>query len=103
MCCVNSISTRGTIRKPVGARSWFWRDGRRLGEVLRILTVTEKQGEIEISLHAVWSGQTRIHAAARLSAPFTLPRSGRDSFCTKLPLVFASAIERRLVVQSAGE
>ena len=44
LCCVDSISVRAAIWKSVGPRSRFWCDGRMLGEVLRILTVTEDQG-----------------------------------------------------------
>ena len=44
MCCVDSISVRAAIWKSVASRCHFWCDGRMLGEVLRILTVTEDQG-----------------------------------------------------------
>lgn len=43
-CCVDSISTRSAIWKSVAPRCRFWCDGRMLGEVLRILAVTEDQG-----------------------------------------------------------
>lgn len=43
-CCVDSISARSAIWKQVASRCRFWCDGRMLGEVLRILTVTEDQG-----------------------------------------------------------
>lgn len=43
-CCVDSISTRSVIWKHVAPRCRFWCDGRMLGEVLRILTVTEDLG-----------------------------------------------------------
>ena len=39
-CCVDSISARATIWRTVKDRSQFWVDGRMLGEVIRILTVT---------------------------------------------------------------
>ena len=44
LCCVDSISARAAIWKSVVSRCRFWCDGRMLGEVLRILTVTENQG-----------------------------------------------------------
>lgn len=43
-CCVDSISARSAIWKLVASRARFWCDGRMLGEVLRILTVTEDHG-----------------------------------------------------------
>lgn len=45
-CCVDSISARSAIWKSVAPRCRFWCDGRMLGEVLRILTVTETQGRL---------------------------------------------------------
>ncbi len=43
-CCVDSISTRAAIWRAVQPTSQFWCDGRMLGEVLRILTVTDESG-----------------------------------------------------------
>ncbi len=43
-CCVDSIETRAAIWRSVKGRHGFWCDGRMLGEVLRVLTVTEKTG-----------------------------------------------------------
>ena len=43
-CCVDSITTRAAIWRAVHPTSQFWCDGRMLGEVLRILTVTEGSG-----------------------------------------------------------
>lgn len=43
-CGVDSISTRSAIWRAVHARCRFWCDGRMLGEVLRILTVTDVSG-----------------------------------------------------------
>ena len=40
-CCVDSISVRATIWRAVKDRCRFWADGRMLGEVLRVLAVTE--------------------------------------------------------------
>ena len=43
-CCVDSISTRAAIWRAVHPVSRFWCDGRMLGEVMRILTVTDDRG-----------------------------------------------------------
>lgn len=43
-CCVDSISTRAAIWRAVQPTAQFWCDGRMLGEVLRILTVSEGSG-----------------------------------------------------------
>lgn len=43
-CCVDSISARSAIWRSAGRLARFWVDGRMLGEVMRILTVTEEQG-----------------------------------------------------------
>ena len=43
-CCVDSITARTAIWRSAGPRCRFWCDGRMLGEVMRVLTVTEDQG-----------------------------------------------------------
>jgi len=43
-CCVDSIATRSAIWRSAGTRGRFWADGRMLGEVLRVLAVTESIG-----------------------------------------------------------
>jgi molybdopterin/thiamine biosynthesis adenylyltransferase len=43
-CCVDSISTRAAIWRAVHPTAQFWCDGRMLGEVMRILTVTDESG-----------------------------------------------------------
>ena len=43
-CCVDSITTRATLWRALGKTSRFWSDGRMLGEVLRVLTVTAPNG-----------------------------------------------------------
>jgi sulfur carrier protein ThiS adenylyltransferase len=43
-CCVDSIEARAAIWRAAGRRARFWCDGRMLGEVMRILAVTEQQG-----------------------------------------------------------
>lgn len=40
-CCVDSISARSAIWKAVAPTCRFWSDGRMLGEVMRVLTVTD--------------------------------------------------------------
>lgn len=39
-CCVDSISTRAAIWRSVSKKSEFWTDGRMLGEIIRVLTVS---------------------------------------------------------------
>jgi len=41
-CCVDSISARAAIWRSVGRTCRFWSDGRMLGEVLRVLTVSDE-------------------------------------------------------------
>ena len=43
-CCVDSITARSAIWRSAGKLARCWVDGRMLGEVMRILTVTEDQG-----------------------------------------------------------
>lgn len=43
-CCVDSISARAAIWRSVGSRCRFWADGRMLGEIIRVLTVTDATG-----------------------------------------------------------
>lgn len=43
-CCVDSISARAAIWRSAGQRCRFWCDGRMLGEVMRILCATDRQG-----------------------------------------------------------
>lgn len=43
-CCVDSITTRAAIWRSVQKTCDFWSDGRMLGEVLRVLTVTQDAG-----------------------------------------------------------
>ena len=43
-CCVDSIETRGAIWRSVSELLQFWCDGRMLGEVIRVLSVTEAIG-----------------------------------------------------------
>tara|TARA_R110002074_G_scaffold266207_2_gene438360 strand:- start:28 stop:693 length:666 start_codon:yes stop_codon:yes gene_type:complete len=43
-CCVDSISARFAIWRPVSRKCEFWTDGRMLGETIRILTATQHHG-----------------------------------------------------------
>jgi sulfur carrier protein ThiS adenylyltransferase len=43
-CCVDSISARGAIWRSAGRNAQFFVDGRMLGEVMRVLTVTGNDG-----------------------------------------------------------
>jgi sulfur carrier protein ThiS adenylyltransferase len=43
-CCVDSISARDAIWRMIGHRCQFWCDGRMLGEVMRVLTVADREG-----------------------------------------------------------
>jgi|SRR5580704_11169445 hypothetical protein len=43
-CCVDSIDARAAIWRSAQRHCRFWCDGRMLGEVVRILTVADKQG-----------------------------------------------------------
>jgi len=43
-CCVDSIEARAAIWRSVGPRRGFWTDGRMLGEVIRVLAVSEENG-----------------------------------------------------------
>ncbi len=43
-CCVDSIDARSAIWRSVGGNCRFWADGRMLGEVLRVLAVTDRAG-----------------------------------------------------------
>lgn len=43
-CCVDSISARAAIWRSAGRRCRFWVDGRMLGEVVRVLAVSDENG-----------------------------------------------------------
>lgn len=43
-CCVDSISARQAIWRSVNRRCRFWADGRMLGEVIRVLAVSDAKG-----------------------------------------------------------
>ena len=43
-CCVDSISARAAIWRSASNRCQFWADGRMLGEVIRVLAVSDTKG-----------------------------------------------------------
>ena len=43
-CCVDSISARAAIWRSASNRCQFWADGRMLGEVIRVLAVSDAKG-----------------------------------------------------------
>jgi sulfur carrier protein ThiS adenylyltransferase len=43
-CCVDSITARDAIWRSVGGRTPFWADGRMLGEIIRVLAVSDTRG-----------------------------------------------------------
>jgi sulfur carrier protein ThiS adenylyltransferase len=46
-CCVDSITTRAALWRQVRQRCDCWLDGRMLGEVMRILSVTDRRGHAQ--------------------------------------------------------
>jgi molybdopterin-synthase adenylyltransferase len=79
-CCVDTISAREAIWRQVGSRTRFWCDGRMLGEVLRVLTVTELRG--------------REHYPRTLFAQ----SEAQTGSCTSRATVYAAAIAAGLMV-----
>jgi sulfur carrier protein ThiS adenylyltransferase len=79
-CCVDSITARGAIWRSAGPRCQFWADGRMLGEVIRVLAVSESIG--------------RDHYPATLFAPAeAVP--GR---CTARSTIYAASIAAGLMI-----
>lgn len=79
-CCVDSITARSAIWKSVQGRSAFWADGRMLGEVLRVLAVTD--------------GASSIHYESTL---FTASEAQQGT-CTSRSTVYAASIAAGLMV-----
>jgi hypothetical protein len=79
-CCVDSIAARTAIWRAVGTRCGFWCDGRMLGEVMRILTVVERQG--------------REHYPTTLFAP----SEAQTGSCTARGTIYTAAIAAGLMV-----
>ncbi|QDV55356.1 ThiF family adenylyltransferase [Rosistilla oblonga] len=79
-CCVDSITARTAIWKSVQGRSAFWADGRMLGEVLRVLAVTD--------------GASSTHYDSTL---FTASEAQQGT-CTSRSTIYAASIAAGLTV-----
>ena len=79
-CCVDSITARAAIWRSGAARCRFWTDGRMLGEVIRILTVTDDIG--------------RDHYPTTLFAQ----AEAQPGSCTARSTIYAAAIAAGLMV-----
>ena len=79
--CVDSITARGAIWRGAGARTRFWVDGRMLGEVMRILTVTGEAG--------------RRHYPSTLFSP----AAAQPGACTARGTIYTAAIAAGLMCQ----
>jgi hypothetical protein len=79
-CGVDSISARGAIWRSVSSRCEFWTDGRMLGEVIRVLTVSDIAN--------------REHYASTL---FAQPEAQQGS-CTSRSTIYAATIAAGLMV-----
>ena len=73
-CCVDSITARTAIWRSAKSRAGFWADGRMLGEVLRILAVTDSDSE--------------AHYASTLFAA----SESQQGTCTSRSTVYAASI-----------
>ncbi len=80
LCCVDSISARGAIWRSAGQRCQFWCDGRMLGEVMRVLTVTEPMG--------------RAHYPTTLFAQ----SEAQQGACTAHSMLYAASIAAGLMI-----
>ncbi|QDS89007.1 thiamine biosynthesis protein ThiF [Rosistilla ulvae] len=79
-CCVDSIAARSAIWRSVKSRAGFWADGRMLGEVLRVLAVTDNKSE--------------SHYASTLFAA----SDAQQGTCTSRSTVYAASIAAGLMV-----
>jgi len=79
-CCVDSISARGAIWRSVNSRCEFWIDGRMLGEITRVLTVSYIA--------------EREHYASTLLAQSEAQRGS----CTSRSTIYAASIGAGLMV-----
>ena len=79
-CCVDSIAARSAIWRSVQSRSAFWADGRMLGEVLRVLAVTDSESQ--------------AHYASTLFAP----SEAQQGTCTSRSTVYAASIAAGIMV-----
>jgi sulfur carrier protein ThiS adenylyltransferase len=79
-CCVDSIAARAAIWRSAGARSLFWADGRMLGEVIRVLTVTDE------------------HSLKHYPSSFFVPTEAQAGSCTARSTIYAASIAAGLMV-----
>ena len=79
-CCVDSITARTAIWRSVESRAGFWADGRMLGEVLRILAVTD-------------SGSEAYYATTLFAAS-----EAQQGTCTSRSTVYATSIAAGIMV-----
>ncbi|QDV68032.1 thiamine biosynthesis protein ThiF [Rosistilla carotiformis] len=79
-CCVDSIAARSAIWRSVKSRVGFWADGRMLGEVLRVLTVTDSKSEA-------------LYASTLFAAS-----DAQQGTCTSHSTVYAASIAAGLIV-----
>jgi sulfur carrier protein ThiS adenylyltransferase len=79
-CCVDSISARGAVWRSVNSRCEFWSDGRMVGEVIRVLTVSDVS--------------EREHYASTLFVQSEAQRGSRTSRST----IYAATIAAGLMV-----
>jgi sulfur carrier protein ThiS adenylyltransferase len=77
-CCVDSITAREAIWRSAGRRCRFWTDGRMLGEVLRVLSVSDP--------------------ASRAYYPQTLFAQAEAGRCTSRSTIYAAGIAAGLML-----
>jgi hypothetical protein len=78
-CCVDSIEARAAIWRAANRRIEFWCDGRMLGEVMRVLTVTNQIG--------------REHYPTTLFAP----TEAQTGSCTSRGIIYTACIAAGLM------
>lgn len=79
-CCVDSISSRQAIWRSVQDRCQFWCDGRMLGEVLRVLVVTDAD------------------ARARYTKTLFPQAEAQAGSCTSRSTIYAASIAAGLMI-----
>lgn len=79
-CCVDSITSRTAIWRAAGKHAQFFADGRMLGEVMRVLIVTDDTG--------------REHYPATLFAP----SDAQPGSCTSRSTIYTASIAAGLLV-----
>ncbi|TWU39820.1 thiamine biosynthesis protein ThiF [Novipirellula aureliae] len=79
-CCVDSIVARTAIWRSIRSRVGFWTDGRMLGEVLRVLSVTDSDAE--------------AHYASTLFAT----SEAQQGTCTSRSTIYAASIAAGIMI-----